>query len=127
MTDVCGEPRKIYFAVNLLGYSRHFHVRAVVTKDSEHTYESLVRSFEYFGGVPAEVWVDNLEGGRDQAQTGAGAFQRSFQGPGAPLGRAARSAPDQGHGGGMVRAPPERVGEPSAAGPQSSTLTAVSD
>src|SRR5699024_1518949 len=27
--------------------------------DAEHTYESLIRSFEYFGGVTAEVWVDN--------------------------------------------------------------------
>ena len=28
-------------------------------EDAEHTYEGLVRSFEYFGGVPQEVLVDN--------------------------------------------------------------------
>ena len=28
-------------------------------EDAEHTYESLILSFEYFGGVTAEVLVDN--------------------------------------------------------------------
>jgi len=45
--------------VNLLGFSRRFHVWAAPCEDAEHTYESLVRAFEWFGGVPAEVWVDN--------------------------------------------------------------------
>ena len=29
------------------------------SQDAEHTYEGLIRSFEYFGGVPDEVLVDN--------------------------------------------------------------------
>jgi len=45
--------------VNLLGFSRRFHVWAAPCEDAEHTYESLVRAFEWFGVVPAEVWVDN--------------------------------------------------------------------
>lgn len=53
------EARKIFIAVNTLGYSRRFHVWAALKNDAEHTYESLVRSFEYFGGVSKEVWVDN--------------------------------------------------------------------
>ncbi|MFQ5894099.1 MAG: IS21 family transposase, partial [Nitrospinota bacterium] len=28
-------------------------------EDAEHTYEGLIRSFEWFGGVPGEVLVDN--------------------------------------------------------------------
>jgi hypothetical protein len=28
-------------------------------EDAEHTYESLIQSFEYFGGVTGEVLVDN--------------------------------------------------------------------
>ena len=51
--------RKVYVAVNTLGFSRRFHVYAAEKNDAEHTYESLVQSFEYFGGVPETVWVDN--------------------------------------------------------------------
>jgi len=46
-------------AVNTLGYSRRFHFWAAPRMDAEHTYESLIRRFEYFGGVPLEVLVDN--------------------------------------------------------------------
>src|SRR5262245_66281155 len=41
------------------GYSRRFHFWATDCEDAEHTYEALVRAFEWFGGVPAEVLVDN--------------------------------------------------------------------
>lgn len=58
-TVVGGVEQKIYIAVNTLGYSRRFHVWATVSGDAEHTYESLVRSFEYFGGAVQEVLVDN--------------------------------------------------------------------
>lgn len=57
--EVGGVVRKIYFAVNTLGYSRRFHVFAAPRNDAEHTYESLIKSFEYFGGTTDEVWVDN--------------------------------------------------------------------
>src|SRR5690606_7325375 len=50
---------KVYIAVNTLGYSRRFHAWAALSQDAEHTYESLVRAFRYFGGVPREVLVDN--------------------------------------------------------------------
>ncbi len=58
-TWVAGEAARIHFAVNALGYSRRFHVWAAPCADAAHTYESLVRAFDYFGGVPAQVWVDN--------------------------------------------------------------------
>ena len=57
--EVGGEMRKIYFSVNTLGYSRRFHVFAAEKNDAEHTYEGIQRSFAWFGGVPAEVLVDN--------------------------------------------------------------------
>jgi len=59
IVNLGNEARKVYIAVNTLGYSRRFHVWAALKNDAEHTYESLVRSFEYFGGVTKEVWVDN--------------------------------------------------------------------
>jgi len=56
---IAGETRRVYFAVNTLGYSRAMHGFAGERQDAEHTYESLIRAFEWFGGVPAEVLVDN--------------------------------------------------------------------
>jgi len=49
----------VNIAVNALGYSRRFHVYGSPSQDAEHTYESLVKAFNYFGGVPKQVLVDN--------------------------------------------------------------------
>ena len=57
--EVAGEATKINFIVNTLGYSRRCHFWCGERQDAEHTYEGLIRSFEYFGGVSAEVLVDN--------------------------------------------------------------------
>jgi transposase len=58
-TVIGGERQKVYFEVNQLGYSRRFHFWCTDRMDAEHTYEGLVRSLEYLGGVPQEVLVDN--------------------------------------------------------------------
>ena len=58
-TLLSGEETKIDFIVSQLGYSRRFHFWCTDSQDAEHTYEGLIRSFEYFGGVPQEVLVDN--------------------------------------------------------------------
>lgn len=59
VTRVAGQRCRVHFAVNTLGYSRRFHAWAGDSQDAEHTYESLVRSFDWFGGVPQAVLVDN--------------------------------------------------------------------
>jgi transposase len=59
VTLIAGEPVKVHFQVNTLGYSRRFHFWCTDSQDAEHTYEGLIRSLEYFGGVPQEVLVDN--------------------------------------------------------------------
>jgi len=58
-TLLAGRAQEVHFAVNTLGYSRRFHFVAMACEDAEHTYESLIQSFEYFGGVTGEVLVDN--------------------------------------------------------------------
>jgi transposase len=58
-TELNGQKTRVYFEVNQLGYSRRFHFWCAEKADAEHTYEGLVRSFEYFGGVTGEVLVDN--------------------------------------------------------------------
>lgn len=59
VVEIAGEPTKVHFIVNTLGYSRRFHFWCSDSEDAEHTYEGLIRSFEYFGGVSEEVLVDN--------------------------------------------------------------------
>lgn len=59
VTQIAGQQVKVYFIVNQLGYSRRFHFWCSNHQGAEHTYEGLIRSFEYFGGVPLEVLVDN--------------------------------------------------------------------
>jgi transposase len=57
--EIGGQATKVHFIVNELGYSRRFHFWCADCEDAEHTYEGLIRSFEYFGGVTEEVLVDN--------------------------------------------------------------------
>lgn len=58
-TKIAGQKTKVHFIVNELGYSRRFHFWCTNSEDAEHTYEGLIRSLEYFGGVPEQVLVDN--------------------------------------------------------------------
>lgn len=58
-TQIAGEETSVHFVVNTLGFSRRFHFWCTDSEDAEHTYEGLIRSFEWFGGVPGEVLVDN--------------------------------------------------------------------
>jgi len=59
VVPIGGKSTKVHFQVNELGYSRRFHLWCADREDAEHTYEGLIRSLEYFGGVPEEVLVDN--------------------------------------------------------------------
>jgi transposase len=56
---MAGTEATVHFIVNTLGFSRRFHFWCTDCQDAAHTYEGLIRSFEWFGGVPEEVLVDN--------------------------------------------------------------------
>jgi transposase len=58
-TLIDGRDTDVHFVVNTLGFSRRFHFWCTDTEDAEHTYEGIVRAFEWFGGAPGEVLVDN--------------------------------------------------------------------
>jgi transposase len=77
-TDVAGQPVTVHFIVNQLGYSRRFHFWAAPRLDAEHTYEGLIRAFEYFGGVPREVLVDNQKAAVLHHQAGRPLFNARF-------------------------------------------------
>ncbi len=59
IVEMAGQAVKVRFIVNELGYSRRFHFWCTDSLDAEHTYEGIIRGFEYFRGVPDEVLVDN--------------------------------------------------------------------
>ncbi len=77
-TRIAGEPTKVHFLVNQLGYSRRFHVWCTDREDAEHTYEGLIRSFEYFGGLPKEVLVDNQKSAVLEHRRGGPRFNERF-------------------------------------------------
>jgi transposase len=58
-TRIAGEETTVHLIVNTLGFSRRFHFWCTDSADAAHTYEGLIRSFDWFGGVPGEVLVDN--------------------------------------------------------------------
>ncbi len=58
-TVLAGVPTEIHFLASTLGFSRRFFFWGTDAEDAEHTYEGLIRAFEWFGGVAAEVLVDN--------------------------------------------------------------------
>ena len=79
VAEVGGQMRKVHFIVNELGYSRRFHFWCTESEDAEHTYEGVIRSFEYFGGVTEEVLVDNQKSAVLQASnTGSPKFNERF-------------------------------------------------
>jgi transposase len=79
VTEIAGVRCKVHFIVNELGYSRRFHFGCTDSQDAEHTYEGMIRSFEYFGGVTKEVLVDNQKSAVLQASnTGSPRFNERF-------------------------------------------------
>jgi transposase len=54
-------------AYNELGNSRRFHIWYTDSMDAEHTYEGIIRSHEYLGGVTEEVLLDNQKSVVSQA------------------------------------------------------------
>jgi transposase len=49
----------VSFFVATLGYSRRIHVRAFLGERQEHWFSGMESAFAAFGGVPAEVLLDN--------------------------------------------------------------------
>ncbi len=60
-TVIGGQATVVHVRVNTLGDSRRFHFWGTTCEDAEHTDEGLIRSFEWFDGVAAEVLVDNQQ------------------------------------------------------------------
>jgi transposase len=57
--EIDGVLRLVSFFVATLGYSRRLHVRAFLGERQEHWFSGMESTFATFGGVPAEVLLDN--------------------------------------------------------------------
>jgi len=58
-----GKLRKVWAFIMTLSYSRHRFVRFVFRQDVPSWIDCHIRAFEYFGGVPCSVVIDNLKAG----------------------------------------------------------------
>ena len=55
--------RKVYAFIATLGHSRHKHVEFTYTQNRQSFVASHVKLFEYLGGVPRRLLIDNLKSG----------------------------------------------------------------
>ena len=62
--------RKLHVFVMVLCYSRLMFLRFSLSQGMEHFLESHVRAFEFFGGVPRRVMIDNLKTGVIEHKSG---------------------------------------------------------
>lgn len=63
MDTLTGSRRRTWAFVMTLSYSRHRFVRFVFRQDIPAWIDCHVRAFEFFGGVPASIVLDNLKSG----------------------------------------------------------------
>lgn len=58
-----GKKRKAWAFIMTLSYSRHRFVRFVFSQDIQTWIDCHIRAFEFFGGVPVAIVLDNLKSG----------------------------------------------------------------
>ncbi|MGB9629506.1 MAG: IS21 family transposase [Thermodesulfobacteriota bacterium] len=58
-----GKLRRAWAFIMTLSYSRHRFVRFIFRQDVRNWIDCHIRAFEFFGGVPASVVLDNLKAG----------------------------------------------------------------
>lgn len=57
--EIDGVLRLVSFFMATLGYSGRIHVRAFLGERQEHWFSGMESAFAPFGGVPAEVLLNN--------------------------------------------------------------------
>jgi transposase len=55
--------RKLYAFVMTLSHSRMVFLKFFLSSTSRDFYQGFSEAFEFFGGVPRQVWMDNLKSG----------------------------------------------------------------
>ena len=68
--EVGGSRRKLNFFVMVLSHSRMMYVQFSLAQSMEHFLDCHQRAFEFFGGVPEDIMIDNLKTGVIRRITG---------------------------------------------------------
>lgn len=55
--------RKLYAFVMTLSHSRMIFLRYFLSSTSRDFYHGFSEAFDFFGGVPRQIWMDNLKSG----------------------------------------------------------------
>ena len=74
-----GKKRTVHAFVATLSCSRHIFIEYVFSQNQESFCESFVRAFEYYGGVPKFISIDNLKSGVIKPHLYEPELNRSFQ------------------------------------------------
>ncbi len=74
-----GRIRTVYGFIATLSYSRHKFIEFVFRQDQQSFVSSHVRAFNYFGGVPKRIVLDNLKAGVIKPDLYDPKFNRGFQ------------------------------------------------
>ena len=63
MQDISGKSRKLYVFVMTLSHSRYRYVEFTFSQDQVSWAQLHINAFNFFGGVPARIILDNLKAG----------------------------------------------------------------
>ncbi len=74
-----GRMRTVYGFIATLSYSRHKFVEFVFRQDQQSFVSSHVKAFNYFGGAPKRIVLDNLKAGVIKPDLYDPKFNRGFQ------------------------------------------------
>ncbi len=78
--DRLREHRRVLYAfIGTLSHSRHKYIELVFTQDQKSFASSHARMFEYFGGVPKRIVLDNLKAGVIKPDLYDPRLNRSYQ------------------------------------------------
>lgn len=64
-----GEKVTFQLFLMILGYSRFKFIEPTLTRDQKVLFSAMAHGFEAFGGVPREIWFDNMKTVVDRAKT----------------------------------------------------------
>ena len=73
-----GRMRRLYIFIMVLGYSRHMFVLVTPHLDQKNWVKAHVLAFDFLGGVPARVVLDNLKTGVLKADIYDPQFNRGY-------------------------------------------------
>jgi Transposase and inactivated derivatives len=76
-----GEIFNVNIFLYVLGYSRMEYIQLTVDRTQETLFDCLNHAFEHLGGIPEEIWFDNMKTVVDhsKSQFGKAVFNESFR------------------------------------------------